>query len=86
MRSALEADHSDQESDAEAESQSSSFKRANPAQLAKMQLHDSLTKAGRSKQLSGSGSGSESPSPGRSVGVFDRLSGGGSRGTSESSG
>ena len=44
MRSALEADHSDKESDAESES-ASSFKRVNPAQLAKMQLHQTLTKA-----------------------------------------
>ena len=56
-RSALEADHSDKDSDVEAEHTNSSFKRINPAQLARMQLH---VESGK-RRGSGGGSGFASP-------------------------
>ena len=62
MRATLEADHSDAESGAESETGVSSFKRSNPGQLAKLQLHQALThrKRGGSSTSSGNGSGNGS--------------------------
>ena len=66
MRATLEADHSDAESGAESETGVSSFKRSNPGQLAKLQLHQALThrKRGGSSTSSGNGSGNGSGSGG----------------------
>ena len=66
MRATLEADHSDAESGAESETGVSSFKRSNPGQLAKLQLHQALThrKRGGSSTGSGNGSGNGSGSGG----------------------
>jgi serine/threonine protein kinase len=61
MRATLEADHSDAESGAESETGVSSFKRSNPGQLAKLQLHQALTHRKRGGSSTG-GSGTNSPS------------------------
>jgi len=61
MRATLEADHSDAESGAESETGVASFKRSNPGQLAKLQLHQALTH--RKRGAGGSGSGSPSSTP-----------------------
>ena len=63
MRATLEADHSDAESGAESETAVSSFKRSNPGQLAKLQLHQALTH--RKRGGSSTGSGTNSPSSAR---------------------
>ena len=63
MRATLEADHSDAESGAESETGVASFKRSNPGQLAKLQLHQALTH--RKRGGSSTGSGTNSPSSAR---------------------
>ena len=65
MRATLEADHSDAESGAESETGVASFKRSNPGQLAKLQLHQALSFRKRGGSGSGSGSGTNSPSSAR---------------------
>ena len=85
MRATLEADHSDAESGAESETGVASFKRSNPGQLAKLQLHQALThrgKARRSGSASGSMSGSSNPdSPMMGVLSSARQSKGSDRGS-----
>jgi len=63
MRATLEADHSDAESGAESETGVASFKRSNPGQLAKLQLHQALTHRKRGGSSTGSGTNSPSSAP-----------------------